>query len=92
MPKLRDGIIKRGTKWYYVIRVTDPDSGVSRPRWVGGFATEAEAKAERDEARVKARRGEYVDRNRLTVAEYLDEWLELTRWRSSRRHWPGIGT
>ncbi len=76
MGKLRDGIIKRGTKWYYVVRVTDHETGLSKPRWVGGFATEGEAKAERDEARVKARRGEYIDRNRLTVAEYFSEWLD----------------
>jgi integrase len=73
--KLRDGVMKRGTTWSYVIRVKDPVTGVSKPRWVGGFATEEAAKAARDESRVKARRGEYIDRNRVTVAEYLDDWL-----------------
>jgi integrase len=43
---------------------------------VGGFATDDAAKAARDEARVAARRGEYVDRSALTVGEYLTEWLE----------------
>lgn len=76
MGRLRDGITKRGRKWYYVIRVTDPETGESKPRWVGGFDTEQAAKEARDEARVKARRGEYVDRNRITVGEYLDQWLE----------------
>jgi integrase len=75
-PKLRDGVMKRGSTWSYVIRVKDPETGLSRPRWVGGFATEDGAKAARDEARVKARRGEYIDRNTITVAEYLDEWIE----------------
>ena len=74
--KLRDGVMKRGRAWSYVIGVKDPDTGVSRPRWVGGFATEEEAKAARDEARVKARRGEYIDRNQITVTEYLDEWID----------------
>ena len=40
MPKLRDGVMKRGHTWSYVIRVKDPESGISKPRWVGGFATE----------------------------------------------------
>jgi integrase len=71
--KLHDGVMKRGRAWSYVIRVKDPETGVSRPRWVGGFATEEEAKAARDEARVKARRGEYIDRNQITVTAYLDE-------------------
>src|SRR5207247_491953 len=76
MPKLRDGVIQRGGSWSYVIRAPDPATGVSKPRWVGGFATEEDAKAARDEARVRARRGEYVNRSKSTVAGYLAEWVE----------------
>jgi integrase len=76
MPKLRDGVIKRGGSWSYVIRVPDPATGVSKPRWVGGFDTEEAAKAARDEARVRARNGQYVNRSTSTVADYLAEWLE----------------
>jgi len=75
MPKLRDGVIKRGGSWSYVIRVPDSATGVSRPRWVGGFDTEEAAKAARDEARVRARDGQYVNRSTSTVAAYLAEWL-----------------
>ncbi|MFF4242298.1 tyrosine-type recombinase/integrase [Actinomadura geliboluensis] len=75
-PKLRDGVMKRGNTWSYVIRVTDPETGISKPKWVGGFRTEDDAKEARDEARVKARRGEYIDRNAVSVGEYLDEWLD----------------
>ncbi|WP_021599528.1 tyrosine-type recombinase/integrase [Actinomadura welshii] len=75
-PKLRDGVMKRGNTWSYVIRVTDPETGISKPKWVGGFRTEDDAKEARDEARVKARRGEYIDRNAISVADYLDEWLD----------------
>jgi integrase len=39
MPRLRDGVIKRGGSWSYVIRVPDPATGMSKPRWVGGFDT-----------------------------------------------------
>src|SRR3954452_15140099 len=76
MGQLRDGVVKRGRTWSYVVRVNDPETGRSRPRWVGGFATEAEAKAARDEARVLARRGKYVDRSAVTVSAYLDSWLD----------------
>lgn len=76
MPRLRDGVIKRGASWSYVIRVPNPATGVTKPRWVGGFATEEQAKAARDEARVRARRGEYVSRSASTVADYLNEWVE----------------
>jgi integrase len=68
--------MKRSSTWSYVIRVKDPETGISKPKWVGGFATEEEAKAARDDGRVKARRGEYIDRNRVTVAEYLDDWID----------------
>jgi hypothetical protein len=76
MPRLRDGVIKRGGSWSYVIRVPDPATGARKPKWVGGFETEEDAKAARDEARVRARRGEYVNRSTSTVAGYLAEWLE----------------
>ena len=76
MPRLRDGVIKRGGSWSYVIRVPDPATGVSKPKWVGGFDTEEDAKAARDEARVRARRGEYVNRSTFTVADYLAEWVD----------------
>jgi hypothetical protein len=75
-PRLRDGVMKRGTTWSYVIRVKDPETGISKPRWVGGFAAEQDAKAARDQARVSARRGQYINRNSITVAAYLDQWLE----------------
>ena len=39
-PKLRDGVMKRGNTWYYVIRVPDPSTDTSKPKWVGGFDTE----------------------------------------------------
>ncbi|WP_308169863.1 tyrosine-type recombinase/integrase [Acrocarpospora catenulata] len=75
-PKLRDGVMKRGSTWAFVIRVKDPETGESKPKWVSGFANEDDAKAARDEARVKARRGEYVDRNTITVSQYLADWLD----------------
>ena len=75
MVPVKDGVVRRGSTWSYVIRVTNQTTGVSRPKWVGGFQTEATAKAARDKARVAARRGEYVDQSRTTVATYLEEWL-----------------
>ena len=81
--KLRNGVMKRGNTWSYVIRVKNPETGVSRPRWVGGFATEEAAKEARDQARVQARRGEYIDRNSIIVTAYLDDWIESTLWKSN---------
>lgn len=74
-PRLRNGVIRRGGTWSYVVRVTDR-RGVSKPKWVSGFPTEAAAKRARDEARTAASRGDFVDRSALTTEEYLWEWLE----------------
>ncbi len=68
--------MKRGKTWSYVVRVKDPETGLSRPRWVGGFASEAGAKAARDRARVTARSGQYVNRSPVTVGSYLDQLIE----------------
>ena len=90
-PRLRDGVMKRGTTWSYVIRVKDPETGVSKPRWGGGFATEDDAKAARDEARVKARHGEY---STGTGSPWRSTWTTgstRTRWRSSRAPSPTTG-
>ena len=76
MMSVRDGLVKRGKTWSYVVRVKDPETGLSKPRWVGGFASEADAKAARDQARVTARTGEYVNRSPVTGSGYLDQWIE----------------
>jgi integrase len=76
MGTLRDGVMKRGSTWSFVIRVTDERTGVSKPKWAGGFPTEAAAKEARDSARVAARQGVYVDRSRITVTQYLEDWLD----------------
>ena len=38
MAPVKDGVIRRGRTWSYVIQVSNPVTGTSRPKWVGGFA------------------------------------------------------
>jgi integrase len=73
--KMRDGIIKRGATYSYVVRERDPKTGKSRPRWVGGFKTAKAAKEARDEARNAVNKGTYVAPQDLTVAAYLERWM-----------------
>lgn len=75
-PAMKDGIIKRGATYSYVIRERDPETGKTKPRWFGGFATQKEAKEARDKARNDVRRGTYVAPQKLTVSEWLDQWME----------------
>jgi integrase len=72
---IKDGITKRGNSWYVVMRETDSSTGQSKMVWHSGFQSETEAKAFRDERRVALRRRTAVRKDRITVSEYLDEWL-----------------
>jgi integrase len=74
--RMRDGVIKRGTTWSYVVREKDPTTGKTKPRWIGGFKTQKAAKEARDAARNAVHVGTYVAPQDLTVATYLDKWLE----------------
>lgn len=78
-PRMRGGIIKRGSTFSYVVRTRDPASGQSKLRWVGGFATEREARTARDRARAETNDGTYVAPHRVTVGEWLTVWLEAHR-------------
>lgn len=74
-PTMKDGIIKRGATYSYVVRERDPETGKTKPRWVGGFRTVSDAKKARDKARNDVHRGTYVAPQTLTVGEWLDQWL-----------------
>jgi integrase len=73
--RMRDGIIRRGATWSYVVREKDPATGKTRPRWHGGFSTRKEAKEARDAARTAVHRGTYVAPQDLTVKAYLERWI-----------------
>jgi integrase len=74
--RMRDGIIKRGTTWSYVVREKNPATGKTRPRWHGGFPTRKEAKEARDGARNAVHRGTYVAPQDLTVKACLERWID----------------
>ena len=74
---LKDGLIQRGSTWSYVVRVRDPKTGKMKDQWKGGYATRKEAKAARDDARAAANKGTAVASTRITVREYLEQWLEV---------------
>lgn len=85
MAKMRNGIIKRGSTYSYVVRIKDPATAASKPQWVGGFETHAAAAAARDETRVRARRGEHVARSHLTVEAHLFAWLKTVDVKAKTR-------
>jgi integrase len=70
---MRNGIVKRGSTWSYVVRERDPETGKTKPRWVGGAKTRKEAERRRDAARNAVHRGTYVVPQDLKVGKLLDE-------------------
>lgn len=74
--KMRDGIIKRGQRYYYVVREFDPATGKRKPRWVRGETTRAATVAMRDKARSSVHDGTYVAPQNLTVAAWLEQWID----------------
>jgi len=65
---------KHGT-WYYRHDLQPGPDGRRRQVKQGGFATEREARRGLTDALARVDRGVYVDRTKLTVGAYLDQWL-----------------
>ena len=74
---VKNGVAFTGKGWSYVLRVPDLVTGRTKPKWVGGFATEKEAKLARDKARVALGTNNYIGSTSLTVGEFLNQWIEL---------------
>jgi integrase len=73
--KVKDGIAFTGKSWSYVLRVPDPITGRTKPKWVGGFDSEESALLARDEARVSLRKRTYVPPSERSVKEFIHTWL-----------------
>lgn len=73
--KVKDGIAFTGKSWSYVLRIPDPISGRTKPKWVGGFDSQESALLARDEARVSLRKRTYVPPSERTVSEFVHTWL-----------------
>ena len=75
----KDGIAKRGSKYSYIVRVKDPETGKTKQKWISGFATKAEALSARDKARTEARIGVFVAPAKITVEEHFETWWQIKR-------------
>lgn len=75
--KVKNGIAFNGKSYSYVLRVPDPVTGRTKPKWVGGFSTAKEAKVARDKARLSLAHNDYVAPTKITVGEYLDRWIVI---------------
>jgi integrase len=65
---------KHGT-WYYAHELPPDGSGKRRQTRKGGFRTEKAARAAMNDAIAKATTGTWFEYPKITVADYLDEWI-----------------
>ena len=73
---------RSGPRWRFTVDLgPDPDTGRRRQRQYT-FKTEAEAVDAQAKTRVQVVQHVYVDRTRVTVNGYLDDWLT-----AGERHW-----
>lgn len=79
--KMRNGVIKRGGSYAYVISTVDPSTGKRRQTWISkdstgrSFANRKEAELARSQAIAAQAAGAFVMPSSATLAEYLPEWL-----------------
>lgn len=72
-PQLRNG---RHGSWYYVVEVPASPGGKRRQQRRGGFANEQDAAEALAAVVARISSGTYNEAARLTVSDYLSEWLE----------------
>src|SRR5262245_10003685 len=69
------GVYQRGSTWSYVVDVGVVD-GKRRQQTKGGFPTRKAAELARAEVLVKVGRGSHIQRDKVTLGEFLTEdWL-----------------
>ncbi len=73
----RGHVRKRGTRWSFVVELPkDPGSLERRQQWHSGFEDEDEAQQALTAALKSLDDAAYVPPSRVTVAGFLEEWLE----------------
>ena len=72
---MRGSVMKRGKTWSYVLYLGRDRDGKKRQQWVGGFPTRRLADAALIDALDRRSKGTWADAGRMTVGEYLAEWL-----------------
>jgi len=72
---LRGSIVKKGKKWYIVLNVIDP-TGKRKRKWFSGYDKKTDAESALPDLLKKAQNGMLIDPKKMTVQEFLEDWLE----------------
>lgn len=73
---MKGKVIKRGKTYTFIVDLPpDPSTGERNQKWKGGFRTKGDAERALADLLSSVNRGEYVAENNMTLAEFLDIWL-----------------
>lgn len=73
---MKGTVIKRGSRWSVVIDLGRDVDGKRIRKWHSGYRTKREAEQARIEILSRVQSGLYVAPHKLTVAQWLRDWLE----------------
>ncbi|NPV54822.1 MAG: Arm DNA-binding domain-containing protein [Firmicutes bacterium] len=74
---MRGSVVKYGAGYSIIFDMgRDPVTGKRKQKRISGFTTKKEAEAELAKYVAEVERGTYLDPGKLTVGEWLREWLK----------------
>jgi len=73
---MRGHIHQKGEKYYVILDIGVDENGKRKQKWHSGYRTKKEAKIALEQMLADIQRGEYVSSSNISLAQFLDEWLE----------------
>ncbi|MBI4006566.1 MAG: site-specific integrase [Gammaproteobacteria bacterium] len=84
---MKGHIRKRGKKWCFIIDLGHDLNGKRDQKWYSGFRTKNEAEKKLVEVIHELNTGAYIEPSKISVAEFLDKWLNVIRGNVARKTW-----
>ena len=76
---MRGSVAKKGNRWYMILDEREPATGKRRRKWHsgpdGGWTRKRDAESARVDLVSRQQRGLYVTPSKVTLGEYLQDWL-----------------
>ncbi|MFB8328035.1 MULTISPECIES: Arm DNA-binding domain-containing protein [Bacillus] len=77
---MKGHIRKRGNNYCIIIDIDpDPEAGKRRQKWFSGYKTKKEAEKDVAKKITELNEGIFVEPSKLTLKDYLVQWLEIKR-------------
>lgn len=73
---MRGHIRKRGSTYSIIVDVGNDENGKRKQKWYSGYKTKKEAEKALADIIAKIEKGEYFEPEKMSLAAYLDYWLE----------------